>query len=136
MRLEVVMLKVLVVYSYDDDTSQMRYTLLRDALRKAPFEFEQCFALPSSTHKTTKNIVNAMVSRAIDQFKPDVLLIHTGAAYSRGPEQYTEAVIQLHQNYPNLRFGLERRYAQPDLKYLALFEMSDEMQSIERAFFR
>lgn len=136
MRREVTMLKVLVVYSWDDDTSQMRYEHLRGALRKAPFQFEQCFALPAPRHETTSDMVIAMISRAIDQFEPDLLLIHTGAAYNRNPEQYSEAVLQIHKLYPTLRLGLERRYALQSLKDSGMFEISDEMQSIESTFFR
>jgi hypothetical protein len=129
------MLKVLVVYSWDDGISQRRYEHLRRALREAPFQFEQCFALSSSEEMTRSDTISIRVSKAIDQYQPNVLLIHTGAAYQQDPQEYATAILAIHSKYSNLRLGLERRWAAPDLLDTKLFEESDEMQGIERAFF-
>ncbi|KAF0221544.1 MAG: hypothetical protein FD174_313 [Geobacteraceae bacterium] len=129
------MLKILVVFSWDDDISEKRYRRIRRVLRGAPFLFEQCFATPSPEANTDAETIIARVSRAIETYHPDVLLIHTGAAYDRGPEEYVKAVSQIHEKYPRIRLGLERCFAEQQLVQLGLFEESSEMHSIEQAIF-
>ena len=77
-----------------------------------------------------------MVSRAIEEYQPDVLLVHTGAAYHRDPGQYAGAITKVHEKYPSLRLGLERRFADPSFASDKMFEKSNEMTSIEEAIFR
>jgi hypothetical protein len=129
------MLEVLVVYSWDDVVSQMRYERMRRILRYGPFRFEQCFALPNPDEETRSETIVASVSEEIDRLQPDILLVHTGAAYHQNPEEYAKAFIDIHSKYPNLRLGLERRRAEPSMRDLEIFEISEEMRSIENTVF-
>jgi hypothetical protein len=128
-------MKVLVVYSWDDDISQNRYTILRPIARRAGYDFIQCFAVPHPRRIPTATLVAEMITSAVKQHHPDVLLIHTGAAYHRSPEAFTEAIRQIHQRYPALRLGIERRFG-AELGSLSFFEQSEEMHNIEQTFFR
>lgn len=127
-------MKVLVAYSWDDDISQRRYARMKEIASRAGYDFEQCFAVPQPRIVPTPDLVNKMISSAVDQFHPDVLLIHTGAAYHRAPDAFSEAVRQIHRKYPDLRLGFEH---QPEVQLadLSVFERTEEMASIERTFF-
>jgi len=127
-------MKVLVAYSWDDDISQRRFARMQGIASRAGYDFEQCFAVPSPRILPTPDIVTDMICASVDQFRPDVLLIHTGAAYHRAPDAFSEAVRRIHRQYPSLRLGFEHR-TKVELADLSFFETSEEMASIERTFF-
>jgi len=128
------MMKVLVVYSWDDDISQRRYARMKGIASRSGYDFDQCFAVPSPRTPPTPNGVTNMISAAVDQFQPDVLLIHTGAAYHQVPDAFSEAARRIHHKYPGLRLGFEHR-PHLDLGNLSVFETSEEMTRIEQTFF-
>lgn len=129
------MQRVLVVYSWDDDISQMRYARMAAIAPNAGIAFEQCFAVarPAATVKAAA--LFERIATAIEQFKPAILLIHTGAAFQSAPDQFAQCLQRLHKTYPALRLGYERRYAPPLLSELDVFDDSEPTQHAERVFF-
>jgi hypothetical protein len=128
------MMKVLVAYSWDDDISQRRYMIMQAVAKEAGYDFAQCFVVPSPRTHPSPDVITDMISTAVHELHPDVLLIHTGAVYHRAPDSFAEAVRRIHQMYPALRLGVERR-PELELSDLSIFEQSEEMQRIERTFF-
>ena len=94
------MQKVLVVYSWDDATSQRRYQHHRQDPNIQAYNFEQCFALASPGQRPEAENIFSRVSMAIDSFGPDVVLMHTGAAYHREPQELISCFIRLKEVYP------------------------------------
>ncbi len=129
-------MRVLVIFSWDDDTSQARHERMRQDRRLKSYDFHQRFALPSPRTQPEVNGLFAMISTAIEKVKPDVLLIHTGAAYHRSPQAYAKCLLRIRETYPTLRLGLERRGDDAGaLERLGIFEQSKEMKAIESDFF-
>lgn len=127
--------RVLVIFSWDDDVSQNRYERMRQDQRLRPYEFHQRFALPSPHTRPNTDLLYAMISTAVENVQPDVLLIHTGAAYHRSPESFAKCLLRLRGNYPTLRLGLQRHQdAAEFLERLGIFEESKEMLTIESDF--
>ena len=127
--------RVLVVYSWDDDISQMRYERMAAIAPKAGIAFEQCFAVarPAATVKAAA--LFKRIATAIDRFKPEILLIHTGAAFRSAPGEFAHCLQRVHDTYPTLWLGYERRYAPPLLAELNIFDNSAPTQHAERVFF-
>ncbi len=73
---------------------------------------------------------------ALESIKPDVLLIHAGAAYHRSPQAFAECLLLIRKTYPDVRLGLERGgHESRTLERLGIFEESSEMKAIENDFF-
>jgi len=70
-------MKVLIIFSWDDDVSQARHERMRQDRRLKSYDFHQRFALPSPRAKPEADVLFAMISTAIDKVKPDVLLSRT-----------------------------------------------------------
>src|ERR1043166_1308877 len=102
-------LKVLVLFSWNDDISERRYHLMREDRRLARYDFEQMFALASSDETPEASILIDRISEALDEIRPDVLLIHTGAAFHRAPEVFAATIRTIATSYSHLRLGYEHR---------------------------
>jgi hypothetical protein len=127
--------KILVIFSWDDDTSARRHELMRSDSRLAKYDFEQAFAVPSPKTRPEARLLAIRISEAIDEFKPDVLLLHTGAAFHRAPHEFATCTREIQRRYSYLRFGYERRATTAAFDDLDIFEQSDEMDLIEQDFF-
>lgn len=156
-------MRVLVIFSWDDDISKRRQARVRHDPRLESYDFHQGFALPSPSKLPESNELFQEISTAIETTKPEVLLIHTGAAYDRSPQAFADALRRIRETYPILRLGYqhpashrrmrERRRIflerpgifEPSnevtvvendlLERLGIFEQSDGMKAIERDFF-
>jgi len=129
-------MRVLVMYSWDDDISEMRWHRNTSDPELAHFEIAQCFALPSEGAAVHGPSVARRLATAIEDFQPDVVLIHTGAAFRRSPSAFVECVQLVKAKYANLRLGYERRSRGfPAFEELNAFETSPEIADIERRFF-
>jgi hypothetical protein len=129
------MKRVLVVYSWDDDISQMRYNRMCAITPTAHIAFEQCFAVSRPMAKVKASALFERIATAIQQFNPEILLIHTGAAFQSAPDEFVECLGRLHKVYPRLRLGYERRHDPSQLSELDVFDNSEDTQHVERVVF-
>lgn len=146
--------KVLVIRSYPDKMTLMELDLVRSSPRFADFIVEYCYPGDS---------VYESVTTAIDDLHPDVILLHTGSAFSKQPVVILEAMLEIKRIYPNVRLGVEHKanyrsyrhdnYMELETKYpdtidisddsfitwnfssLDIFEDTEEMHFLEELFF-
>jgi hypothetical protein len=123
--------RILILYSWDDQISQNRLAAQISSPLLHDYTFEHCFALENEHEIPDITSIVERVCREIDIFKPDTLLLHTGAAFHREPEVFFKAFDLIYERYPQLRMGLERRgrFSAP------IFEESEEMKEVEELFF-
>jgi hypothetical protein len=124
------------MYSWDDYISEHRWHIISTSPRTTDFDVRQCFALSDENSHTSTEQLTERITASITEHQPEVLLVHTGAAFKRQPEIFISALTQIHETYPPLRLGFE-----PDPRYLeicltsGLFEDSEDMRRIEELFF-
>jgi len=129
-------LKVLVMYSWDDDTSKRRWEWLSKGADLQGIVLSQCFALNSSKETVSSDRVCQRLVAAIENLHPDIVLIHTGAAYHRAPSAFAEVARTISGSYPNIRLGFERRYDDSGtLESTGVFDRSEDTINAERMLF-
>ena len=129
-------MRVLIIYSFDDDTSKRRYAGLKQTAHLQSYDFHQDFAWPSPDSPQDAEGLFARIRASIDIVKPAVLLTHTGVAYDSSPHAFEVCIRRIKDQYPDLRLGMERRGSKTEaLERVPVFEHSDEMATIEADFF-
>ncbi len=128
---------VLIMFSWDDDISEMRWKRIQSNEYAREFNVHQCFAVESAATTAESENVYFNLRTAIDAVRPDVVLIHSGLAFVRAPHAFREAVCRIHSDFPQVRLGFEKdRDSSNVLGDTKVFEVSPEMSRIEHIFFR
>jgi hypothetical protein len=123
--------KVLILYSWDDEISQKRLAAQRSSPYLGGYDFEHSFALKNESDKIEEELIFQRTIDALDSFRPDVLLLHTGAAFHRDPEAFFRIAEKIHDHDHSLRLGIESRGRWGG----EVFEDSEEMHQLEDLFF-
>ena len=124
--------RVLILYSWDDEISQRREKSQRASPSLQHLDFRHCFALQHPGETVTVDILERRISEGVSEYAPDIVLLHTGAAFHAAPAVFLQAFERLSHTHEDVSLGAEDR-SRLNAPWLS---NSPKTVEVERLFFR
>ena len=134
--------RVLVVQSLSDATTTFRNSLAKQVPDPLRYVIEDFAVLeePAGHYVPSGAVDEAVLLKRlvnrVNDFHPDILLVHTGYAFRRYPREIMSALVRLSAEFPMLRIGLEEsdphRLGLDTSILLPVVDNSDEMERLCR----
>ena len=98
---------VLIVNSIDDSITQKRIEIFKNSPLVSNYKIYHAFATRDLDVELTLNELVFKLNLPIKDYKPDIIVFHTGAAFYEQPQIFRETVIELKKQYPSIKFCYE-----------------------------
>jgi hypothetical protein len=145
--------RVLVLQSVEDEITERRSRRMRESPFLRGNHFEQFYAIELTkeqrrqpTPLMMQQVENATLdetelterlTRSIDRFKPNVLVVHLGFVFRRYSEAMLAALATIKARFPHIKIGVEHseRLTSMDPGLKMIFDESKEIQDLVAEIF-
>lgn len=128
--------KVLIVYSWNDLISKNRSTIMNNSPLLKSYKMKHVYALNFPEERIKKEKIYNRISKEIELFSPDIILLHIGTAFYNNPYVFINIFEKFKNKFSNIRFGIEKQSNTAHYyNDIDIFEESKEMAEIETLFF-
>jgi hypothetical protein len=142
--------RIIVIQSVEDGITEFRQFRIKiNPILKA-YDFEFCYAIELKNEEKNLSTGQMMLSvetrifsssdlfdrltKQIESFNPDALIIHSGFVFMRFTIEMVSVLKSIKAIYPSIRYGIQDyEYFKPEFAYL--FDGSDELNKIIQNIF-
>jgi hypothetical protein len=131
------MKRVMLISSWYDEIVEKRHTVMATSPLLKPYFLIHSNASSYPFSKVSVDELYNRISTDINNNHPDIILLHTGAAFCMQPEVFKICFQKLKKEYSKIRFGIEPgNISEEEISSLKIFDNSPEMKNIEDLFFK
>lgn len=127
--------RVLTIESIDEPTTRRMLKSIYSSETFKEYEIDHCFFLKPHQRSIDNEMLFTLINDKILEFKPDIILIHTGSFFFQNLNVFKSAIAQIRSSFPKLLFGIQGRdLINQDFK--KLFNDNKKIRNLEEIFFR